>query len=212
MANVDFQARLDKYYEELRRGAAIPKDEADRFSTPLLIKIPDDWQQSRHRMIIFGRENRGWGLVQKWHWRDNRGAAGSPERAATTCQQCPFTELTTLKDFYEREDSLRALKHAYETFDLGRNQGYVRLEGERVIAKGQFWRAFHRLMRMVEGTDRSRAALWGNFTISDFENGNVLKGGSILASKFLSAYRSALVRQAEILLPSIALPKYHINS
>jgi hypothetical protein len=205
MANVDLQYRLDEYYEELRRGAAIPTDEAELFSAPLLISIPDDWLQSRSRMILFGQETRDWGLGQKWHWRDNLGESGLPERAATTCRQCPFTALGTLKDFYEHEDSVRALKHAYETFDLGRNQGLVRLEGERVIARSQFWRAFHRLMRRVEGCDRPRAALWSNFTISDRESGSVLRGGGILASKFLSAYGSAVVRQVEILQPKAAV-------
>ncbi len=206
MTQADLQEHLDRFYSELRERPTLPLHKAHRFSAPLLIKVTSEWIQSRRKMLIIGKETRAWGLDRRWHLRDGDWPDLTNVQRATSCRQCPFEEVKTLKHFLEQEDAIPALKHAYETFDLGRNQQILRVgEGGRTVTKSQFWRAFHYLMSSVEGFDKPRATLWSNLTISDFENAGALNAKAQIADKSVDVQDLALPKQLEILQPGAAV-------
>lgn len=214
MHDSDLQHRLDSVYSDFRESISMPPHEAARFSAPLLINIPTDWLGSKHRMMIFGKETRGWGLDKSWTSPNRDATSGGNKDQLASYRN---DGLMNLRQFLEQPDSLSVLKYVYDAFDLGRDQNIIRYEGDRIVTKSQFWRAFHQLMVTAEGPDRPRAALWSNFTISDLEEGSVLNGGASLARKFLDLQRSVLKSQIQILRPGAAIflvgshYKYHLT-
>jgi hypothetical protein len=201
MTQADLQMQLDRFYSELRERPMVPLHKAHRYSAPLLIKLTTEWMQSRRRMLIIGKATREWGLDRRWHLRDGDLINMTNEQRATSCRHCPFDEVKTFMHFLEREDAIPALQHAYEVFDLGRNQKILRVEGGRTVTKSQFWRAFHRLMSLVEGPEKQHATLWSNLTISDFENAGALNTKAHTANRSVNVQDLTLPKQLEILQP-----------
>jgi len=191
------QASLNTYYEQLRRQEILPRDIAEAFSAPLIVHIYPEWLQTRRRLLIFGRETRGWGLNAKHH-RNVLGAA-TPGFAGA-CQGCSFRELLNFHQFTEREDAVRALEHAYDVFDLGLNEQIVRYDEERIISRSQFWRAFHEIMVAVEGSHR-HAALWSNLICSDCQDGPSFLSRGPMSGKFIETQREILAMQLQVLQP-----------
>lgn len=92
--NHEMQQRLQQRYAQFRSDLSLPYELKTRLSAPLFLRVPEKWTTSQHKLLVIGKETRGWSAF--------------PEQNIETCGQ-----------FIETPNSVQALIKGYERFNFG---------------------------------------------------------------------------------------------
>lgn len=111
-----------------------------RLYPPLLVRIPDDWADAKHRIAYVGQETFG------WDW--------TSENARKHGEDWPYSDQNTLADFFQEPDSIEALTEGYRRFDFAARQP----ENHR----SPFWRYFRDVKTAASASGEAVSMAWSN--------------------------------------------------
>jgi hypothetical protein len=173
---------LKTLYEQIKEGAFISDELAERLSPPLLLYPTARWKEAAVRVLIVGQETLGWDF-----------SAGS-------YFEWPYPEISSFKDFLAVDNSVEAMMHGYKVFEFSRYQpdNY----------RSPFWRAYRQIRRNfdseVDGLET--AVLWTNLFRMSIDGGSVVNNGTEEEIKSLQLATTGLLKsEIEILKPNVAL-------
>ncbi|WP_342154790.1 hypothetical protein [Methylorubrum sp. SB2] len=179
------QDTLNARYRTFQKSlSSVDHELLDAFSPPLLLKIPDDWQQAAHRVMWIGQE------TADWSWEGKQLKADGVD--------WDYPDIMSLKDFAENEISLDALTYGYGEFEFAANHR---------VNRSPFWRYFRWTMDEVR-KHGNVSAVWTNVVRS---SANSDQGYSLwavpdtLRAEFLARQRGLLTAEIEILQPSLII-------
>lgn len=121
MAHHEIEQRLKEIYARFRCELNLPVELERKLSAPLLLSIPEQWAASRYRLLVIGKETRGW----------------------ADFQQENVNTVNTCEKFVRVPDSVEALIKDYANFNFGELLANTR--------RSPFWRAYKMLGRVLEG-------------------------------------------------------------
>lgn len=178
------QEQLNKVYEEFQTEAkAISQTLIKQLTAPILIQLPEQWEQSKKRILIVGQETMGWSYDKDEH----------PERS--------FPDIKTFEDFLAIPESIPAMLETYRYFEFAK----VRPKNHR----SPYWRAYRQIRESIgdkpDGFETH--VITTNLFRMSYGGKSILKKGRPVVSKddyekILNMSGSLLKKELEILKPS----------
>ena len=118
--------QLSASYRNWKTSLNLSQDEMKLLSPPFLLQANDDYVSSPQKVIIFGKETKGW----QWNSQLRKNWPKYPK-------DWEYTNIDKLGYFANNEDSVEALMSAYGQFENSKYQ----LRN----LNGPFFRAFRRI-------------------------------------------------------------------
>jgi hypothetical protein len=170
----EIQKQLTNVYKQFRAQSGSLTPCAGKLSPPLLISVPDKWQESKPRILIVGQETAGWG---------GRSGYGYP---------WPWEPVTNFAQFLAVPNSVEALLELYKQFE------FARYDPKNYASP--FWKAYRKIRGAIDGTTEGfeTSVLWTNLWRMDYEGGPVHTHGDVKMDVW-NAQNNIFVKELSIL-------------